>query len=222
MKPAVLRQYEQRFWAQQLTVVGVDEVGRGAFAGPVTVGAVMLDPDVVLVGVRDSKTLSARRRSQFTAAIQRDAACWAIGDASAAEIDAVGLTGALQRAAKRALAQLEGRYDAILLDGRHDFIRAAAPTTLVVKGDQVSESIAAASIVAKTHRDTLMTAYHADYPEYGFAQHKGYGSQAHRDALEQHGVCPLHRRSFAPCADQLQLTLGPTVRRQSRLDPDRR
>jgi len=202
--------YEQPFWTAKRQVVGIDEVGRGALAGPVTVAAVVLTPGVAIAGVNDSKTLTASRRDVLSATIYRDALAIGIGDASAAEIDAGGLTAALQLAAQRALAQLTIPVDAILLDGRHDFLRAAIPTQMIVKGDKASQSIAAASIVAKVHRDALMVVADARYPLYGFAGHKGYGSQAHRDAIGVHGVCLLHRRSFAPCSGHEQLGLLPT------------
>jgi len=202
--------YEQPYWASQRTVVGVDEVGRGALAGPVTVGAVVLTPSVAIAGVRDSKTLSHKQRVALDVDIRFHAKAVATGDASAYEIDTLGLTRALQLAAQRALDLLEGAFDEILLDGRHDFLKADHPTQLVVKGDAASQSIAAASIVAKVHRDQLMTAHDAAFPSYGFASHKGYGSQAHREAIGLYGVCPLHRLSFAPCSSHEQLSLLPT------------
>lgn len=202
--------YEQPYWVNGLVVVGVDEVGRGALAGPVTVGAVVLTPGVAIAGARDSKTLSHKQRIALDLTIRSHAKAVATGDASANEIDMLGLTSALQLAAQRALDALEGAFDAILLDGRHDFLKADKPTQLVVKGDAASQSIAAASIVAKVHRDQLMTAHDAAFPNYGFASHKGYGSQAHREALGRYGVCPLHRLSFAPCSRHEQLSLLPT------------
>jgi ribonuclease HII len=214
--------FEQPFWRSGKLVVGIDEVGRGALAGPVTVGAVVLQRDSWLDGVRDSKTLSGPRRDVLAAHIHQQALAVGVGDASAEEIDAVGLTAALQLAATRALAAIGGTYDAVLLDGHHDFVQAEAPTTLVVKGDQASQSIAAASIVAKVHRDRFMTLMAPTYPHYGFEGHKGYGSQAHREAISLHGVCPLHRRSFAPCSGHEQLTLLGTNDRQQVPGQDRR
>lgn len=202
--------HEQPYWAKGLTVVGVDEVGRGALAGPVTVGAVVLAPGVTIDGARDSKALSHKQRIVLDLAIRSLALDVGIGDASASEIDQLGLTGALQRAAQRALDALKQPSRAILLDGRHDFLKARIATELVVKGDAASQSIAAASIVAKVHRDRLMTAHDATYPLYGFAGHKGYGAQTHREAIRRYGVCPLHRMSFAPCSGHEQLSLIPT------------
>lgn len=202
--------HEQPYWATGRLVVGVDEVGRGALAGPVTVGAVVFAPGDAIDGVRDSKTLSHQQRVVADGQIRSVALAVGTGDASADEIDRLGLTGALRLAALRALEPLLGQYDAILLDGRHDFLQLDTPTELVVKGDAASQSIAAASIVAKVHRDQLMTAHDLDYPLYGFAGHKGYGSQAHREAIGLYGVCPLHRLSFTPCTGRQQLSLLPT------------
>lgn len=198
---------EQPYWDRGELVVGMDEVGRGALAGPVTVGAVVLARNTPIEGVHDSKTLSAATRIRLSEQIFTDAAAVAIGDASADEVDTLGLTGALKLAGERALAALTLPYVAILLDGRHNFLKASTPTTMIEKGDQKSQSIAAASIVAKVHRDTLMISAARTFPDYGFAGHKGYGSQAHREAIARHGVCPLHRHTFAPCMPGAQLSL---------------
>lgn len=198
---------EQSYWDHGQLVVGIDEVGRGALAGPVSVGAVVLALNTPIDGVHDSKMLSPATRARLSDQIFAHAAAVAIGDASADEVDMLGLTGALRLAGERALELLTLPYVAVLLDGRHNFLQAKTPTTMIEKGDQRSQSIAAASIVAKVHRDRLMVDAARAFPRYGFADHKGYGSKAHRDAIATFGVCPLHRRTFAPCMPGAQLSL---------------
>ena len=190
-------------------VVGIDEVGRGALAGPVAVGACALeiiDGQVVPLpdGVRDSKKLTARRREALVDPIHDAALGGAVGWASAAEIDEIGIMAALTRAALRALDALDLELDAILLDGDVDVLTAALaaaerPAPLVelrVAADRDCASVAAASILAKVARDSLMVQLDAEAPDYAWASNKGYGSAAHREAIDRCGVHEHHRRSW--------------------------
>lgn len=194
---------ERAAWAAGRAVVGVDEVGRGAWAGPVTVGAVILDPAVPPVGVRDSKALSPAARAAADAAVRAHARV-ALGHAGSDEVDGLGLAAALRSAVRRAVAAVldgpDGPDDpVVLVDGPHDLLgRDDLETVTLVRGDSASLSIAAASVVAKVARDAGMVASDADHPAYGFARNKGYPSPAHVAALAAHGPCALHRRSWAP------------------------
>ena len=190
-------------------IAGVDEAGRGAWAGPVVAGAVCLPLDVPdltdqLSGLTDSKQLTPAARAQYAGQIRAVAAAWGIGEASAAEIDEIGILRATCAAMRRAAEALRAAFPAAapefyLLD--HIHWRGAPldrPSRAVVRGDARSLSIAAASVLAKTHRDAVMTALGEDYPGYGFAAHKGYGTPEHQAALAALGTTPAHRMSFAP------------------------
>ena len=176
---------------------GVDEAGRGPLAGPVLAAALILPAGVELEGLRDSKLLSAPQRTRLAAEIKAVALSWAIGEASAPEIDALNILQATLLAMQRALAGLAQVPTEVWVDGLHapSFFK---PSRAVVKGDQRVVSISAASILAKTARDAHMIRLADHYPGYGFEQHKGYASAAHRAALQHQGPCPEHRRSFAP------------------------
>lgn len=194
---------EREAWAADRAVIGVDEVGRGAWAGPVTVGAVILDPGSLPTGVRDSKILSPAARTAADAAVRAQARV-ALGQADAGEVDEVGLARALRLAVGRAVAAVLTGADApgdpiVLIDGPHDLLgRADLEVVTLVRGDAASLSVAAASVVAKVARDTGMVAVDAVHPPYGFARNKGYPSPEHVAALSVHGPCPLHRHSWAP------------------------
>lgn len=195
-----LLELEQRWWAQGCArVAGVDEVGRGCLAGPVVAAAVILRPQTRLPGLDDSKKLSPEKRARLALEIAAQAQCVGIGQVEAAEIDQIDILQASLKAMRLALAQLEERPQQVLVDGSHR-PGSPFPETAVVEGDSRSLSIAAASVVAKVHRDRLMVEYELQYPGYGFAAHKGYGSPQHLDALETQGPCALHRHSFAPVA----------------------
>lgn len=190
---------ERRWWRDGALVAGVDEVGRGAWAGPVTVGAVVLDPRRLPKGVRDSKLLTPPAREDAAAAVQARAADVAVGHASNDEIDAQGLSAALSLAARRAIEALAARPDVCLLDGRWDFLAGfGTHNEPVVGGDALSLSVAAASVVAKVTRDELLAERCPEYPAYGFSRNKGYPSPEHRAAIAAHGPCLLHRVSWAP------------------------
>jgi ribonuclease HII len=183
-------------------LAGVDEVGRGPLAGDVVAAAVTLDPLSPLTGLRDSKKLSAARRARLAQDIRVHACAWAIGRASVAEIDDINILQASLLAMHRAVSALPTRPEYVLVDGnrlpRWDYESAA-----VVKGDDRVPAIAAASILAKVQRDSEMEILDQTYPGYGLAQHKGYPTKAHIEALQRLGVTPIHRRSFGPVRNLL-------------------
>ncbi len=194
--------FEQALWQSGLThIAGFDEAGRGALAGPVAVGAVILPPDPqlpwTLTGVRDSKQMTPRQRQTWAARIKSVALAWGVDYSSAEEIDRLGIVRATRLAATRALENLTVRPDYLLLDFRLELPEALLPQTSIVRGDQASLSIAAASVLAKTSRDLLMCAFDEQYPGYGFGKNKGYGTQAHRSALVRLGYSPVHRKTFS-------------------------
>lgn len=184
-------------------VCGIDEAGRGPLAGPVVAAAVLLDPNRPILGLNDSKKLSAKRREALALEIQVTALAWAVGEASEAEIDQVNILQATYLAMQRAVAGLGALAKEAVVDGNR-CPKLAIPVQAIVKGDGKVACIAAASILAKTVRDAGMLALHEQYPMYGFAQHMGYPTAAHLAALQTHGPSPVHRRSFAPVA-QLSL-----------------
>ena len=195
-------------------LAGMDEVGRGALAGPVTVGVVVIDESVrsAPTGVKDSKLLTERARRGLVPRIQRWAVAYAVGHASPAEIDAIGIMAALRLAGLRALAAIDVVPDLVILDGNHDWLTAPAevgllafaqesgpstpPVTTMIKADLKCSSVAAASVLAKVERDTLMVGHADAYPAYGWAFNKGYAAPEHLDALTKVGPCDLHRRSW--------------------------
>jgi ribonuclease HII len=182
-------------------VAGVDEVGRGPLAGPVGVAAVILDPEDLPEGLDDSKALTAARRELLNGIILSKALAVAIAFASAAEIDAFNIRGATLRAMARAVAALAIRPCFALIDGRDVPAGLICPAAALIGGDGRSASIAAASIVAKVARDSLMARMDGCFPGYGFARHVGYATVAHREALGRLGPSPLHRRSFGASAE---------------------
>lgn len=180
-----------------MIVCGVDEAGRGPWAGPVTAAAVVLDPARPIPGLADSKALTARARARLEAQIRTDARAFAVADASVAEIDRLNIRQATFLAMARAVAGLGLGVDLALVDGR-DAPALAPRVRAIIGGDGCEPAISAASILAKEHRDRLMIAAEADHPGYGFGRHKGYGVAAHAEALARLGPCVLHRTSFAP------------------------
>ena len=195
-------QFEQALWSQGIsTIGGIDEAGRGAWAGPVSAGVVVLSPAAVpaeaLARVRDSKQLSAAVRETCAHLIMECAAAWGVGMASSDEIDRLGILPATRLAVERALDQLNLPPQHLLVDYL-PLVNVPLPQTQLVKGDARSLSIACASILAKTSRDAVLRSLDSVYPGYGFARHKGYGARAHQAALSQMGPCPVHRFSFAP------------------------
>ena len=178
-------------------VAGVDEAGRGPLAGPVYAAAVILSPDRRIDGLADSKKLTAKRRAVLFDLIQKHAAAWAIASASVEEIDAINILQASLLAMRRAVESLATQPDEILVDGLH-CPKVSMPARAIVKGDSKEPAISAASILAKVARDREMLKLHAQYPCYGFDAHKGYPTAAHIAALNEHGVSPVHRCSYAP------------------------
>ncbi len=195
---------ERAFFAAGARVVaGVDEVGRGPLAGPVVAAAVVLDPERLPLGANDSKKLSARARDELFEIIARDARAIAIGYGSVAEIERINIRAASLLAMRRAIEALTLAPDMALIDGNVLPPDLPCPARAIVKGDAISLSIAAASIVAKVTRDRLMARLHLLHPEYGFDRHAGYGTAAHLKALAEHGATDCHRRDFAPVAAAL-------------------
>lgn len=201
--------YEQRYWESGvLQVAGVDEAGRGAWAGPVTVAAVILPAEPVALPYRDSKTLSAAQRSAWAEHVKDYAIAWHVDYASAAEVDQLGVLLATRTAALRAIAALTVQPTALITDFLQ--LNSPLPQISVAKADRDSFSVAAASLLAKTARDAYMCTLAQQYPQYGFDQHKGYGAEQHRKALSRFGICPEHRLSYAPVQRSSQVSLfGP-------------
>lgn len=183
-------------------IAGVDEAGRGPLAGPVMAAAVILDPNRPIEGLRDSKKLTADRREVLAELIQERAIAFAVCHADVEEIDRLNILRASLLAMERALATLALSPTRVLVDGNH------APDTIwpvetIVKGDDKIPEIAAASILAKVMRDREMLLLDREFPQYGFAQHKGYPTKLHLAAIREHGVLPIHRKSFRPVAENL-------------------
>jgi len=198
-------EFESELWNKGCKfVAGVDEVGMGCLAGPVVAAAVILKPDTEIDLLRDSKKLSESQREKTAEKIKEQAVTWAIGSASVEEITELNIRGADFLATKRALAQLNFAPDAVLSDG---FQIPGLPVfnKAIIKGDQKSKSIAAASIIAKVFRDALMREYEVQFPGYGFAKHKGYGTKVHCEALSKLGPCPIHRPTYAPVAASIKI-----------------
>lgn len=180
-----------------LTVVGLDEAGRGPLAGPVVAAAVVLDKEQQIDGLNDSKKLSEKKREALFDIIKAKALAWAIGSAEPSEIDSINILQASLTAMERALAKIESDWGLALIDGNQLLPRVEkSKQQTVVEGDAKSASIAAASILAKVTRDRQMKDYDAQYPQYEFARHKGYPTKLHREHIRTHGICDIHRKSF--------------------------
>lgn len=190
--------------AKYALVAGVDEAGRGPLAGPVFAAAVILDPQQPMVELADSKKLTAKRRDELTIQIKQEALAWCIASASTEEIDQLNILGATLLAMRRACHQLPIKPEFILIDGNQIPTELNSPARAIIKGDAQVAAISAASILAKTARDEACLIMHEQYPQYAFAQHKGYGTKLHMQLLEEHGPCPEHRRSFAPVRKRLK------------------
>ena len=200
-----LLRYENAVWARGvLHVAGVDEAGMSPLAGPVAAAAVVFAPGSRIPGVDDSKKLDAPTRERLAAEIRSSAVAWSVGFAEVAEIDSINIYWAGILAMRRAVEGLSPAPQHLLLDARR-LKEVALPQQAIVRGDSLSLSIAAASILAKTARDALMQRLDAEHPGYGFAKHKGYPVREHLAALERLGACPVHRRSFAPVRTVLGL-----------------
>lgn len=189
---------EKKLWHKGFKLVcGVDEVGRGSFAGPVVVGAVIFPPNVILPeGLADSKLLKPRQREQLAIRIKNQALCGAVAKIGVAAINRVGIGNATHMAFRKAIRLLEQKPDFVLIDAFYIKHLNRKKQQLIKDGDKICASIAAASILAKVYRDKLMKKLHRKYPDYGFARHKGYGTKFHQQALAKYGLSELHRRSF--------------------------
>ncbi len=209
-RPSPTLEYEEALWKQGFfAVAGIDEAGRGCWAGPVMAGAVILPAEISvaerLKGVRDSKLMTPEERDEMYDVILREASAWAAGEADNLEIDRIGILNATKNAMKRAISGLGIKPDHLLID----FVRlhdVPTPQIGLKHGDMLSLSIACASVIAKVTRDRRMQTEAAKlYPQYGFDQHKGYGTRQHMDALRRYGPCPIHRMSFRPLSEDLKL-----------------
>ena len=180
-----------------MLIAGIDEAGRGPLAGPVIAAAVILDPARKIRGLRDSKVMTPEQRTHVAAEIRAKAIAWAFAASDVGEIDALNILRATLLAMRRAVESLTVQPIEALIDGDHR-PQLACPAYAIIKGDRDVPAISAASIIAKTARDAMLVALDREYPMYGFARHKGYGTPEHLAALDLHGPCPAHRRSFAP------------------------
>lgn len=190
---------------QPLLVAGVDEAGRGPLAGPVVAAAVILDNKKSILGLMDSKILTSLQREKLFDKIINSCISYAYAEASVEEIDHLNILRANLLAMKRAVEQLAVRPSEVLVDGR-DKPELMIPTRAIIGGDQTISSISAASIVAKVVRDKIMINYDKIYPDYGFADHKGYPTSLHQKKLKEFGPCPIHRHSFAPVRESMAIT----------------
>lgn len=183
-------------------IVGIDEVGRGCWAGPLVAGAVMLQQPIP--GLKDSKKLSKLQRERLAEAVMESGASVGLGWVQPAEIDDIGLTAAVQLAMERALRQIVLPYEEVIIDGNLNFLAHLPHTRALIKADDSVPAVSAASIVAKVARDQYMTDVAVQYPGYGFEQHVGYGTARHRAGLQQFGVTDIHRRSYKPVQALIQ------------------
>lgn len=201
-RPEPTLDVEREFFASGARIVaGMDEVGRGAIAGPVTIGVVAIDAHVgeIPVGLRDSKLMTPKRRDAMVPIAKEWGIAWATGSALATEIDTFGIVTALGLAASRALQKLGVVPDVIILDGNTSFLaeEPGGPRIVTrIKADQDCACVSAASVIAKVERDTLMTQLHEQFPHYGWDGNKGYGAKVHTDAIKTYGLTDLHRRSW--------------------------
>jgi ribonuclease HII len=201
-RPEPTLDVEREFFAGGVRIVaGVDEVGRGAIAGPVTIGVVAIDASVgeIPSGLRDSKLMTPKRREAMVPLAKEWGLAWATGSATAQEIDKIGIMSALGLAASRALQKLGVTPDVLILDGNSSFLveEDNGPRVVTrVKADQDCACVSAASVIAKVERDALMTELHEQFPHYGWDGNKGYGAKVHTDAIKTHGLTDLHRKSW--------------------------
>lgn len=189
---------EQKLWNSGYThVCGLDEVGRGSFAGPVVVGAVIFSKySTMIEGLADSKLLKPRQREKLSVLIKEQAHAWSVAEISVSIINRIGIGKATQMAFRKAIKSLSRTPDFILVDAFYVAHLSRKRQKPVKDGDKICASISAASIIAKVYRDKLMKKSHKKYPEYGFAKHKGYGTKKHQEAIKKHGLSRIHRKSF--------------------------
>jgi ribonuclease HII len=184
-------------------ILGVDEVGRGCWAGPLVAGAVVLRTRIA--GLKDSKKLTKLQRQRLDIIIRKRALAIGLGWVTPQEVDTLGLTGAVRLAMERAVAEVRVPYDELIIDGNYNFLKDDPKSRCLIKADDTVAAVSAASIVAKVARDRHMSEISVSYPGYHFEKHVGYGTTAHVSALGTLGVCDLHRRSFAPIQALLEL-----------------
>lgn len=196
----------ERFFQENIIEAGCDEAGRGCLAGAVYAAAVILPKDFPLVGLNDSKKLTAKKRSLLRIDIEKYAD-WSVGIVSAEEIDKINILRASIMAMHRAIDVLEQTPQHLLIDGNRFYSYGKIPHTCVVKGDAKFAAIAAASILAKTHRDDYMKHLHQQFPQYGWDRNKGYPTKEHRQAIKEHGITDFHRKSFTLLPQQYTLDL---------------
>ncbi len=177
-------------------IVGIDEVGRGCWAGPVVAGAVLLDEPIV--GLKDSKLLAKSQREMLAGSVHKKALSVGLGWVSSADVDKLGLTAAVGLAMRRALSQVAGEYDEVIIDGNYNFLPDNPKAKTLVRADSLMPAVSAASIIAKVARDIYMAEAGKTYPQYQFEKHVGYGTALHHEMLKRHGVCALHRLSYKP------------------------
>lgn len=195
------------FYQEKLTEAGCDEAGRGCYAGPVFAAAVILPKDFQHPLLNDSKQVNAKQRHMLRTIIEQEAISWAVVSVGNEEIDQINILKASFKAMHLAIAQLNTKPALLLIDGNRFIPYQNTPHHCIVKGDGKYSSIAAASILAKTHRDDYMIQLHEQYPQYGWNNNKGYGTAEHRKAIEVHGLCEHHRKSFNIMPQQLSLPI---------------
>ena len=181
-------------------IAGLDEAGRGSWAGPIVAGAVILDPRFKIKGIRDSKKLSPKKREELFLLITKNALAWSVGIVDNNEIDNSGIIPANRMVFEKAVKKLNVQPDYLLVDGIRNF-ESNIHNDFIIKADDKILSVAAASIIAKVTRDRLLDEYHKQYPEYGFTNHKGYGTKEHLEAIKKHGPTEIHRMSYKPLSE---------------------
>lgn len=192
-----LSKFEKEYYAKGFHLIcGIDEAGRGPLAGPVVAGAVILPEGALIEGVNDSKKLSEKKREKLYDVITEQALAWAVGIVDNNVIDEINILEATRKAMKMAIDGLSVKPDYILIDAEKKVDTGGIPYLPIIKGDALSISIAAASILAKVTRDRMMYEYDKVFPMYGFAKHKGYGTKAHIEAIQENGLCMIHRKTF--------------------------
>jgi len=198
-----LLDFENQYWSQYHYIAGFDEAGRGAWAGPVAAAAVIFDQGVVIEGIDDSKKLAPKKREQLFDKIKKNCVSYGIALVDAEVIDEINILEATKKAMLMALSQLSPQPDLLFIDGQMT-LKSDIPQKAIIDGDALSHSIAAASILAKVARDRLMVDFAKTFPDYGFEQHKGYGTKKHQQALVQNGCLSIHRKSYGPIAKLLR------------------
>ena len=193
----ILKEFETNLYKTGIKyIAGIDEAGRGPLAGPVVVGITIMKPESFIEGINDSKKISEKKREMLYDKITEEAVDWAVGSIAQNEIDKINILNATKKALHMAIDNLKVKPDRILVDALEHIDTCGIPYTSIIKGDAKIYSISAASIIAKVTRDRIMQEYDEIYPQYGFTNHKGYGTAKHIQAIKQYGPCPLHRKTF--------------------------